>query len=282
MNARTGRIPDSREDISRVRSCVLRDSMKPRSSRKKQQSGRHGFSPLALKQPMQTAHERPHHDGNHENQQHIQAGDDVAGSFTVLVGATALWAVPPTARGQIFVANSGTIGEYTSSGATVNAALITGVVGSGIAVSGTNLFVGNQNSGTIGEYTTSGATVNAALVSGLPNPIGIVVSGGNLFVTNSNSGTIGEYTTSGATVNASLITGLHDPQGLAVSEGDIFCREQWQLHDWRIHHLGGDGKRLSDHGVEKPPDWHRGVWGNCLSRPATATRLANTPPRGRR
>ena len=45
----------------------------------------------------------------------------------------------------------------------------------GIAVSGSTLFVTNTNSGTIGEYTTSGATVNASLVSGLPSPQGIAV-----------------------------------------------------------------------------------------------------------
>jgi PEP-CTERM motif len=35
--------------------------------------------------------------------------------------------MPETARGQIFVINGGTIGEYATSGATVNAALITGL-----------------------------------------------------------------------------------------------------------------------------------------------------------
>ena len=37
----------------------------------------------------------------------------------------------------------------------------------GLAVSGSNLFVANWNAGTIGEYTTSGGTVNASLISGL-------------------------------------------------------------------------------------------------------------------
>jgi hypothetical protein len=37
------------------------------------------------------------------------------------------------------------------------------------------IFVANSGSGTIGEYTTSGATVNAALISGLNDPAGIVV-----------------------------------------------------------------------------------------------------------
>jgi len=40
-------------------------------------------------------------------------------------------------------------------------------------VSGSNLFV--TSSGRIGEYTTSGATVNASLITGLNSPTGIAV-----------------------------------------------------------------------------------------------------------
>jgi len=83
------------------------------------------------------------------------------------------------------------------------------------------LFVVDQYSGTIGKYTTSGATVNAALVSGLNDPFGIAVSGGHLFVTNqgggTNNGTIGEYdATSGATINAALVSGLNFPRFIDV------------------------------------------------------------------
>ena len=117
--------------------------------------------------------------------------------------------------------SNGTISEYTTSGSTVSASLVAGLTDpSGIAVSGSDVFVTNSN-GTIGEYTTSGATVNASLVSGLSNPLAIAVSGSDLFVTNSN-GTIGEYTTSGATVNASLVTGLSTPSGITVSGSDLF------------------------------------------------------------
>jgi glucose/arabinose dehydrogenase len=106
--------------------------------------------------------------------------------------------------------SDGTIGEYTTSGATVNASLISGLNQPfGIAVSGSNLFVTNSAGGTIGEYTTSGATVNASLIAGLNHPFGIAISGSELFVVTENgNGTIVEYTTSGATVNASLISGL--------------------------------------------------------------------------
>ena len=120
------------------------------------------------------------------------------------------------------IAITTTIGEYTTSGATVNAALISGLnVAHGVAVSGSNLFVanngsGNPGTGTIGEYTTSGATVNAALITGLSGPDGIAIDGSDLFVTNALSGTIGEYTRSGATVNAALITGLSVPTGIAI------------------------------------------------------------------
>ena len=44
-----------------------------------------------------------------------------------------------------------------------------------IAVSGSDLFVVNNSGGTIGEYTTSGALVNAALISGLNGPWGIAI-----------------------------------------------------------------------------------------------------------
>ncbi|MGH7989610.1 MAG: hypothetical protein ACREDS_05360, partial [Limisphaerales bacterium] len=112
----------------------------------------------------------------------------------------------------------GTVGEYTTSGATINASLISGLSEPcSIAVSGTNLFVSDLDTGTVGEYTTSGATVNASLISGLGWPIAISISGTNLFVVNQTSDTVGEYTSSGATVNASLISGLFGAQGIAIS-----------------------------------------------------------------
>ena len=149
--------------------------------------------------------------------------------LTGLSICVALWAMPETVSGQIYVANagggspgSGTIGEYTTAGATVNASLVSGLnYPLGLAVSGGNLFVAGLGD-TIGEYTTAGATVNATLVSGLNAPIGLAISGGNIFVANYLGGTIGEYTTAGATVNASLVSGLNGPHGLAVSGGDIF------------------------------------------------------------
>ena len=71
-----------------------------------------------------------------------------------------------SAPGQIYVANqaSGTIGEYTLSGQTINASFITGLSApTGMAVSGGYLYVAQEN-GTICKYTTSGTLVNATLI----------------------------------------------------------------------------------------------------------------------
>jgi hypothetical protein len=144
--------------------------------------------------------------------------------LAVLLGfiSAALCMLPAASHGGlIFVTNfdKGTVGEYTTSGATINPALISGLNNSSrIAVSGGHLFVTNRSGNTIGEYTTSGTTVNASLVAGLNTPTGIAVSGGNLFVANGASGTIGEYTTSGATINLALISGweIHPVMKLTV------------------------------------------------------------------
>src|SRR5580700_1932988 len=65
----------------------------------------------------------------------------------------------------------------------------------GAARAGGTIFEANNNDGTIGAYTTSGATVNAALISGLRAPSGIALWGSDLFVVNGVlNGTIGEYT----------------------------------------------------------------------------------------
>lgn len=124
---------------------------------------------------------------------------------------------------NIFVVNGSNVGEYTTSGATVNASLITGVSNdTALAISGSNLFAVNGGS-TVGEYTTSGATVNAAFISGLSTPWGIAVAGSNIYVTNSRSNTIGVYNaTTGARVNARLISGLSRPLGIAVSGSNIY------------------------------------------------------------
>ena len=148
--------------------------------------------------------------------------------FKFLIAALTLWAVPATARGQIFGANeyTGTIGEYTTTGATVNASLITGVgPPNGMALSGGNLFVNYVNNvePSVAEYTTKGATVNASLIPG-GNAAAIAVSGGNLFVAGiqTDRSYINEYTTSGSLVIPGLISIGGGVSAMAMSGGNLF------------------------------------------------------------
>ena len=105
----------------------------------------------------------------------------------------------------------GVIGEYTTSGGIVNPSLISGLTNpSAMAVSGTNLFVGDYNR--IGKYSTSGMMVNANLITSfIQSAWGLAVIGTNLFASSIYGGTIGKFTTDGATVNATLISGLIRP-----------------------------------------------------------------------
>jgi hypothetical protein len=76
-------------------------------------------------------------------------------------------------------------------------------------------------SGTVGEYTTAGALVNAALVSDLDFPGAIDLAGENLFVTSYFDGMIGKYTISGETVNPVLVSGLDGPTSIAVISASV-------------------------------------------------------------
>src|SRR5580704_16291119 len=104
--------------------------------------------------------------------------------MSLLFGALA--AAGAAHAGYVLVSNSssGTIGVYTTSGATVNASLITGLNDPGsLTLSGSDLFV-ELGGNSIGEYTTGGSTVNAALITGLGNVHQISSFGSNLFVAN--------------------------------------------------------------------------------------------------
>jgi hypothetical protein len=129
-------------------------------------------------------------------------------------------------NGHLTPNGPGSIGEYTTEGATVNGDLVSGLTWpEGIAICGSDLFVTEWDSGAIGEYTTSGAIVNADLVSayaGNEALTDIAISRSDLFVTTNGPGTVDEYTTDGATVNADLISGLDFAEFLAISGSDLF------------------------------------------------------------
>ena len=81
----------------------------------------------------------------------------------------------------------------STSGSLVNPAFISSTDPLNILVSGSNVFVSN-GFGVVGEYTTSGATVNASLISEPSGgELGsMAVVGSNLFVSNYVNEVVGE------------------------------------------------------------------------------------------
>jgi hypothetical protein len=126
---------------------------------------------------------------------------------------------------NIYVENpvAGTIGEYSMDG-TGTTSLISGLAAggmSGLAISGTNMFVVLRSSNVVAEYSTSGALLNPSFIT-VPGPKCITVSGTNIFV--GTVANIAEYTTSGQLVNASLLSDFagNNPQDVAVSGTNLF------------------------------------------------------------
>jgi hypothetical protein len=150
----------------------------------------------------------------------------VADAWPWTVSGTDVFAYNPT---------TGAVGEYTTSGGTVNASLIPSLdqgfsFCNQIAISGSDLFIANSQSGDVAEYSTSGALLNPTFMTSSANsePL-IAISGTDVFVahgTPSGYWTVGEYTAAGATVNSSLFTYLFPTSSMAVSGSDIF------VNDW--------------------------------------------------
>jgi hypothetical protein len=142
------------------------------------------------------------------------------------------WATPSSTHGQIYVTNflGNTIGEYSMSGGTINAALVTGLNSpSGIVVSGGKLYVanfaqGNAGAGSIGEYdATTGAAINPSLITGLNGPINVAVAGGHLYVGSFDDSTISVYdAAAGAPVSTPLISGIFAGR-LALSGSNLYA-----------------------------------------------------------
>src|SRR5271166_6737806 len=138
----------------------------------------------------------------------------------LLVGMAALWAIPRSARGQIYVSNGfDRVGKYdATTGAAINANFITGLSQpTGLALSGNNLFVADYSNNSVGKYdATTGATINADFITGLQSPLALASSGNILFVAYDR--TVGKYdATTGAAINANFITVDVYFLGLALS-----------------------------------------------------------------
>jgi hypothetical protein len=105
---------------------------------------------------------------------------------TLLIGVATLWAMPRSARAQLYISqapgiqlNDGTVGKYdATTGAAIHANFIQGNAPTGLAVSGNNLFLANTFGGsTVGEYDANkGNVINANFITGLNGPIDLAVA----------------------------------------------------------------------------------------------------------
>ncbi|HEY1603632.1 MAG TPA: alpha/beta hydrolase-fold protein [Pirellulales bacterium] len=152
--------------------------------------------------------------------------------FSIVLSVLAVWA-RPAAAAEILVTefDNETVDVFTTEGARVNYPLISGVTTpTGIAASGTNLFVARYNdngNGSIASYNASGVLQNKLLIPVLAFPTSVAVSGSDLFVATEgragiSTGTVGEYTTAGGFVHSGLIRGLVNPVGIVVSGTNLF------------------------------------------------------------
>ena len=109
----------------------------------------------------------------------------------------------------------------------MNTSLMTGLpYGTGFAVMGTKLFVGTSFD-TLGEYTTSGETVNAFLITGLQGPGEVEVSGSSLFIAHGlvDDIVIGKYKLDGTAVDPSLIFDPFGEGEFAVSGAALYLAQ---------------------------------------------------------
>src|SRR5260370_39670180 len=89
--------------------------------------------------------------------------------------------MPRPARAQLYVTQGGTggfVSKYNATtGALIKAHFITRLNGpTGLAVSGTDLFVAIETANKVGKYNaTTGAAINANFITGLHTPFGLPV-----------------------------------------------------------------------------------------------------------
>lgn len=136
-----------------------------------------------------------------------------------------------TTHAQLYITSGGSngfIGEYSTTGETINASLASMGAPVGIALSGNDLFVVKESStpgsAAIREYTTAGNAVNTSLFVGLYNPFGLAISGNDLFVADYDNSAVGEFSTSGDSANPFLLTypNVWGPYGLTVDNGYLY------------------------------------------------------------
>ena len=131
---------------------------------------------------------------------------------------------------QFFSNGSSEISEFNTSGGVVNPSIALPAGSSpltGLAVSGSNVFVVDYGTGTIGEYTTSLALENASFITDTELPLAIAASATDIYVFNGGNGLVSDYSTSGTLESSNFLSSSLPVSALAVSGSDLFVLSQY-------------------------------------------------------
>ena len=191
--------------------------------------------------------------------------------YLFLIAGAVLSGLPRNAQAQLYILTAfplggpnGVVSEYSTTGAVINANLITGLEDvTGLALSSNTLFVtylpGPNFIGTVGKYdATTGGAINPTFITGLSNPVAPVVNGNNLLIANAvDPGTVSEYdATTGAVINANFIAGLDTPTGLALSRNNLFVSSTKLINGRSVFTVG---KYNASTGAAINPSFIKGV-----------------------
>jgi hypothetical protein len=199
---------------------------------------------------------------------------------TLLLCISAIWAMPGSARAQIYVsqeyplAGTGTVSEYdATTGAVIKANLITGVIHpAGLVLSGNTLYVASAvaNGGSVGTYdATTGAVINASFITTGVNqvnqPFALALSGNTLFVSDAGERITTYNAATGSpltTVFNPLISGLLYPYNLALSGNTLYVSQNYSGSSWIGTFNATSGAVLNAHFITTTPV---GAFGLALS-----------------
>jgi hypothetical protein len=186
------------------------------------------------------------------------------------IGMALLAGLTSVAQAQVYVGDASgsfAIGKYTTSGVTVNAALIPAPThnATGLAASGTSLFVADSVNYVIAKYNkTDGTLVDGSFITS-PNvtmPYGLTVAGPALYVANFGGNKIGKFNAStGAAVNTNLITGLSGPWAIAISGSTLYVSN---FGGGKVGKYTTDGATVNDSLISVSSPTGIGVWGSYL------------------
>jgi PQQ-like domain len=148
------------------------------------------------------------------------------GTVLSTIAAPSPYGVTDDGSGDLFVAqtDSGTIGEYTTSGTTVSTSFITGLGPVRDVAYSNGILYSIDDNGTVDAFDAKTGSVIADSFVQIPSGSGsgIAVLGTTLFVSDPTNGTIGTYNAiTGAVINGSFLSGLSSPRLLSISGDDL-------------------------------------------------------------